>query len=180
MKKNLVSVKRFINGEIPLKKLISKGLVVGTNFSKQSGCFIDPTFPFLIEIGNNVTFSRNVTVLSHDSSTKRELGYSKIGLVHIGDNCFIGANATILPNVSIGNNVVVGAGCVVNRDIPSNSVAYGNPAIILCNTNEYMKNQKQKMKKSNMFDEKVYKDNNSAELRKIIKEKCKEGICYIK
>ena len=102
MKKILVSVKRFINGEIPLKKLISKGLVVGTNFSKQSGCFIDPTFPFLIEIGNNATFSRNVTVLSHDSSTKRELGYSKIGLVHIGDNCFIGANATILPNVPIG------------------------------------------------------------------------------
>ena len=36
------------------------------------------------------------------------------------------------------------------------------------------------MKESNMFDEKVYKDNNSSELRKIIKEKCKEGICYIK
>ena len=180
MKRFLISIKRLINGEIPLKKLISRGLIIGRNFSKQSGCFIDPTFPFLIEIGDNVTFSRNVTVLSHDSSTKRELGYSKIGNVHIGNNCFIGANATILPNVKIGNNVIIGAGSVVNRDIPDNMVVYGNPAQILCTSDNYIRKQKEKMTANNTFDETVYTNNNTTELKNTIKEKCENGICFIK
>ena len=42
----------------------------------------------------------------------------------------IGSNVTILP-VTIGENVQVGAGSVVTKDIPSNSVVYGNPARII-------------------------------------------------
>lgn len=179
MKRMLVSLKRFLNGEVPLKKLMKNGLIVGKNFSKQSGCFIDPTFPFLIEIGDNVTFSKNVVLLSHDSSTKRELDYSKIGKIYIGDNCFVGANAVILPNVVIGKNVIIGAGTVVNRDVPENSVVFGNPAKILCNTSDYLNKNKNMMNDENTFDNSVYKKKN-LELRKKIKEKCENGICYIK
>ncbi|NOR68341.1 MAG: N-acetyltransferase [Methylomarinum sp.] len=43
----------------------------------------------------------------------------------------IGANATILPNITIGNNAMVGAGAVVTKDVPDNAVVVGNPAYIV-------------------------------------------------
>lgn len=51
--------------------------------------------------------------------------------VTIGDNCWIGAGATICPGVTIGENTVIGAGSVVVHDIPANSVAAGNPCRVL-------------------------------------------------
>lgn len=47
--------------------------------------------------------------------------------VRIGENCWIGAGAVIMPGVTIGDNSVIGAGSVVTKDIPANVVAYGNP-----------------------------------------------------
>lgn len=51
--------------------------------------------------------------------------------VNIGHNVWIGGSVTILPGVTIGNNVTIGAGSVVTRDIPSNSVAVGNPCKVI-------------------------------------------------
>lgn len=51
----------------------------------------------------------------------------RIGEVFIGSNTLIGANTTILPGVTIGKNVCVGAGTVVSKDIPDNALAFGNP-----------------------------------------------------
>ena len=45
----------------------------------------------------------------------------------IGSHTLIGANVTILPGVTIGDHVKIGAGTVVSKDVPSNSVAFGNP-----------------------------------------------------
>lgn len=53
--------------------------------------------------------------------------------VKIGDNVWIGMNATILKGVTIGENAVVAAGSVVTRDVPSNMVVAGNPAIVVRN-----------------------------------------------
>ena len=50
------------------------------------------------------------------------------GLVHIGDNSFVGAGAVILPRLTVGRDVIVGAGAVVTRDVPDGSVVRGNPA----------------------------------------------------
>ena len=47
--------------------------------------------------------------------------------MRIGKNCWIGSGTVRVPGVTIGDNVVIGAGSVVTRDIPSGSVAYGNP-----------------------------------------------------
>ncbi|MCI8618868.1 MAG: hypothetical protein HFG44_02185 [Oscillospiraceae bacterium] len=49
----------------------------------------------------------------------------------IGENCWIGAGAVILPGVSIGDNTVIGAGSVVTKNIPANVVAVGNPCSVL-------------------------------------------------
>lgn len=51
--------------------------------------------------------------------------------VHISKNCWIGAGAIILPDVTISDNSVVGAGSVVIKDIPANVVAVGNPCKVL-------------------------------------------------
>ena len=92
---------------------------------------IDYEHGYLISIGNNVTLASDVRLLTHDASTKKLLGYSKVGRINIGNNVFIGAQTIVLPNVKIGNNVVIGAGSVVSRDIPDNSVAVGNPCCII-------------------------------------------------
>lgn len=130
---------RRITGEVPTKTLVKRGLKVGDNFNRQQGCFIDPTHCFLIEIGDDVTFSIRVAVLAHDASTKKLLGYTKIGKVHVGNHVFVGANTTILPNVVIGDNAIIGAGSVVTKNIPSNMVAAGNPAKVICSVEEYTK-----------------------------------------
>ena len=51
--------------------------------------------------------------------------------VTIGDNVWIGGSVTILPGVTIGDNVTIGAGSVVTKDIPSNSIAVGNPCKVI-------------------------------------------------
>jgi sugar O-acyltransferase (sialic acid O-acetyltransferase NeuD family) len=50
------------------------------------------------------------------------------GGVKIGECSFIGAGSVILPYIKIGKNCIIGAGSVVTKDIPDNSLAYGNPA----------------------------------------------------
>lgn len=56
------------------------------------------------------------------------------GHVTIGDNTFIGLGATIRDRVKIGNNCVVGMGSNVLKDIPDNSIAYGNPCVLQTTT----------------------------------------------
>ena len=78
-----------------LKRLVKHGLVVGSDFQMEKGCNIDANFPWLIEIGNNVTFASNVCLLAHDGSTKKLVGYSKVGKVSVGDNVFIGCRTFV-------------------------------------------------------------------------------------
>ena len=67
----------------------------------------------------------------------RERAYQYNAPVHIGQNCWIGAGAIILPGIIIGDNVVVGAGSVVTMDLPSSVVEVGNPCKVLREVNEH-------------------------------------------
>lgn len=145
------SVAQRMMGEVPTSTLVARGMRVGTDFNRQQGCYIDPTHCFLIEIGNNVTLSIRVTLMAHDASTKKSLGYTKIGKIHIGDNVFIGANATILPGVCIGNNSVVGANSVVTKSVPENTVVAGNPAKIVCSLSEFQEKNRSIMNGAKVF-----------------------------
>ena len=104
-----------------------------TIFFEPTKTFIDETRPFLIEIGDDVQITRGVTILTHgyDWSVLKGV-YGEVsgsaGKVKIGNNVFVGTNATILKGVTVGNNVVIGANSLVNKDIPDNSVYAGNPA----------------------------------------------------
>ena len=142
-----------LNREILTETLIKRGMKVGKNFNRQQGCYIDPTHCYLITIGDDVTMSIRVTIMAHDASTKKFLGYTKIGQVHIGNHVFIGANTTILPGVTIGDYAVIGAGSVVTHDVPSRTIAVGVPAKAVCDTDAYTEKYRCKMNESNTFDD---------------------------
>lgn len=140
-------------GEIPTNHLIKTGLKVGENFKRQQECIIDYSHCWLISIGDDVTLAPRVHILAHDASTKTHLGYTKIGLVNIGDRVFIGADSIVLPNVNIGDDVIIGAGSVVTKDIPSGCIAVGNPARVIGKTIDYIEKHKMQMKNTPIYDE---------------------------
>lgn len=87
-----------------------------------------------IHVGDYTMFGPNVTVATagHPILPElREKGCQYNAPVRIGRNCWIGADAVIVPGVTIGDNTVIGAGSVVTKDIPSGVVAVGNPCRVL-------------------------------------------------
>ena len=134
-----------------IKKYIKQGVNIGKNVSIISP--ISPVIfssePYLVSIGDNTTISFDVVFITHDAATRvlRNLPNENsetviYGTINIGNNCFIGARSTILPNVSIGDNSIIGAGSLVNRDIPANCVAAGNPCKVICTLKEYKEKHK--------------------------------------
>lgn len=121
-----------------------KGMRIGerTAIYSPRTVLIDDTRPWMIEIGSDVQITHGVTILTHgyDWSVLKGV-YGEVlgssGKVTIGDNVFIGANATILKGVTVGNNVIIGAGSLVNKDIPDNCVAAGNPARVIMSLDTY-------------------------------------------
>lgn len=86
---------------------------------------LDLTNPKGIKIGKYSYITSGGCVMSHDFS--RSIYNNTI----IGDYCFIGYGAIILPGVQIGNNSIVAAGSVVTKNVPANSIVAGNPATII-------------------------------------------------
>ncbi|AKB50204.1 Maltose O-acetyltransferase [Methanosarcina barkeri str. Wiesmoor] len=146
---------------IRVKNIILKlKLVFGKNVFIGSNVVIDPGYHWLISIGNNSAITNGVTILSHDGSLSRHTGYTKIGKVSIGSNTFIGVKSIILPGVSIGNNVIIGAGSVVTKDIPDNSVAIGNPAVVVGSIKDYINKHKRMIRTSEVYEcQSLLKDN---------------------
>lgn len=116
---------------------LARGLTVGNNTHIFSPAGLDGGRPWLITIGDNVTISSDVTILTHDASTNVVKAGTKLGRVNIGNNVFIGTRSIVLCNTTIGDNVVIGAGSVVSHNIPSNGVYAGVPAKYICSIEEY-------------------------------------------
>lgn len=121
-----------------------RGVEIGKNCDIYGS--IDNGHEWLVTLGDNVTLASGSKILTHDGSTKKILGYSKVGCVIVGNNVFIGANAIVLPNVNIGNQVIIGAGSVVTRDIPDNSVVVGSPAKVVGTYEDFVRKNTELMK----------------------------------
>jgi acetyltransferase-like isoleucine patch superfamily enzyme len=107
-----------------------KNISIGKNVFFNTGCSFQDRGG--ITIGDGTMIGMNVTIatLNHGLSLDtRNTTYPSP--VNIGDNVWIGSNATILPGVTIGDNSVVAAGAVVTKDVPENTVVAGVPAKVV-------------------------------------------------
>lgn len=106
--------------------------------------------PCLITLGYNVHITAGVKFITHDGGTllfrDRVPDLEITKPIVVGDNVYLDNNVILLPGVTIGNNVVIGAGAVVSRDIPDNSVAVGVLARVIKTTEEYF----EKLKKESL------------------------------
>jgi maltose O-acetyltransferase len=86
-----------------------------------------------VTIGSNVFFAPNVQIYTANHPLEAELRKTleNASPISIGNDCWIGGNAVILPGITIGNGCVIGAGSVVTKNIPDNSLAVGNPAKVI-------------------------------------------------
>lgn len=85
-------------------------------------------------IGDNAFIGPNVSLYTpcHPTTPKeRNTGVQWAKPIKIGNSVWIGGSVTILPGVSIGDNCTIGAGSVVTKDIPANSIAVGNPCRVV-------------------------------------------------
>ncbi len=106
-----------------------------THFGK--GTFVNHGCYFMdggtIEIGDNVfigPYCGFYTVSHPINYEERNKGLERALPIKIGDNCWFGANVSIMQGVTIGAGCVIGAGSVVTQDIPDNCIVAGVPATI--------------------------------------------------
>lgn len=135
------------SSEAFIEYLEKRGVRVGKccYIPEPSSVLIDLTDPWLVTLGDNITLTHGVVVLTHDYgwSVMKKSGNSKGAVlgsqapVKIGNNVFVGVNTVITKGVTVGDNVIIGAGSVVNKDCESNSVYAGNPAKKIMTMEEY-------------------------------------------
>lgn len=131
------------------KWLRKKGISIGDGTYIAKNASIDVTRPSLISIGCDCFLNQNVTLLSHDfvAGVFRKCGLrflNSSGRVRIGNNVRFGQNVMVLKGVTIGDNCFIGAGSVVSKDIPANSVAVGVPARVVMTIEEYYQRRLQR------------------------------------
>lgn len=126
-----------VNHPVVMRTLTSEAAIfIGNNTGISGGSICAAR---LVKIGNECLVGANVTIADTDfhpiqSDGKRaDVSHENVPAepVIIEDNVFLGTGAIILKGVTIGRNSVVGAGAVVTKDVPPNSVVAGNPARVI-------------------------------------------------
>ena len=87
-----------------------------------------------VKFGNHVFIGPNVGIYTAGHPTHHEMRNQEYEHAHditIGDNVWIGGNVVINGGVHIGDNCVIGSGSVVTKDVPTNSIAFGNPCRVM-------------------------------------------------
>ena len=107
-------------------------IILGNNFFANYGCkLVDGgtiRFGDDVLVGPGCTF---VTVNHAIEPERRLAGVMQCKPITVGNNVWFGAEVTVCPGVTIGDNCVIGAGSVVTKVIPANTVAAGNPCKVI-------------------------------------------------
>lgn len=108
----------------------------GKNIRLGKNVFINNCCTFMdrggITIGDNAFIGPQVCLITENHGLTPQMRRTLISKpIVLKNNVWIGAGATVLPGVTIGENSVVGAGAVVTKDVPANTVVAGNPARII-------------------------------------------------
>jgi acetyltransferase-like isoleucine patch superfamily enzyme len=122
-----------INGRVPWpvhftsRVLYYKNIKMGKRCAPglSANCYIQGRNG--ITIGHNLRMGPGVGLISANHDPNDYDRWPESPPICIGDNVWIGMNSVVLPGVQIGDNVVIAANSVVTKDIPSNSIAGGNP-----------------------------------------------------
>lgn len=105
---------------------------VGKNFYMNVNCVILDEAS--VTFGDNVFIAPNCAFYTAGHTfevEQRNRGLEYAKPISVGNNVWIGGNVVVVPGVTIGDNSVIGAGSVVTKDIPANSLAVGNPCKVV-------------------------------------------------
>ena len=135
------------DGKAEWLKLCGLSVGEGTIIRAELSSFPEP---YMVSLGKKVYVASGVSFMTHDGSLswmRRALGHTekrpdRMGKIVVKDNCFIGARAIIMQNVTVGNNCIIGMGAIVTKDVPDNSVVAGVPARVICTTDECLEKYK--------------------------------------
>jgi len=133
------------------EELRRMGMHIGEGVFLPMSTWVDASHCFLISIGDRCVFGPNCSILAHDAMINEFIDATRIARVTIHESCCFGIGTIILPGVEIGPRVIVGAGSVVSKDIPPNSVAVGIPARVICSLDELLDEHLEKMKTAPTF-----------------------------
>lgn len=107
-----------------------KKIVIGKNvwisFAVSGNCYFQGING--IQIGDDTIFAPGIKIISANHDPKDLARHIPADPIKIGKKCWLGVSAIILPGVELGDGTVVGAGAVVTRSFPANSILVGNPA----------------------------------------------------
>ena len=114
----------------PFHTDFGKNIHIGENVFINAGCSFQDQGG--ITIGDECLIGHHTVIatLNHEEQPERR-GDLHPAPVIIGNQVWIGANATILPGVTIGDGAIVAAGAVVTKDVPANTVVGGVPARVI-------------------------------------------------
>jgi len=137
-----------LRGDSDADRLVARGLQLGENAYINASARLDGVALWLISIGDDSVIGPCVQILAHDATTRREIGYSIVAPVTIGDRVFIGAGSILLPGATIGDDAIVGAGSVIRGHVPAGKLVVGNPPLVVCDTEEYIARHRRRMEES--------------------------------
>lgn len=125
--------------------LVGRGMQIGRDVWLPASTWIDADHCFLISIGDHCGFGEQCVLLAHDAQMDEFLDAARIGRVRIRESCHIGARSIILPGVEIGPRTIVGAGSIVTRSLPPDTVCAGNPAQVICSLEDYLSRHRERL-----------------------------------
>lgn len=153
---------------------------IGRDVWLPDSTVIDVSHCFLISVGDHCGFGEGCVLLAHDAQMDEFLDAARLGCVTIRESCHIGARTIILPGVEIGPRTIVGAGSVVTRSLPAETVCAGNPARVICSLGEYLDKQRTRIAAGRAFQYDAYDVRVLTSVRRTeLIAACQSGVVYM-